>query len=78
MESVCEIRESSLTVARREAISLALEMGYLGEPRGATLDGVADALDISQHAAGELLWRGLRRLAVSTVVLDVDDPAAER
>lgn len=71
-------RESSLTADQREAILLALEMGYFEEPRGATLDEVADELDISQPAAGGLLRRGLRRLVVSTVAVDADDPADER
>ena len=70
--------ESSLTADQREAIVLALEMGYFEEPRGATLEEVADELDISQPAAGGLLRRGLRRLVVSTVAVDADDPADER
>ena len=69
---------SGLTTAQREAILLALEMGYFEEPRGATLEEVADELAISQPAAGGLLRRGLRRLVVSTVAVNADGLADER
>lgn len=56
-----------LTPTQREAIIVALEAGYFDEPRKATLEDVADELDISQPSAGGLLRRGLKRLAESTV-----------
>lgn len=56
-----------LTRDQRDALRLALEMGYFEEPRESTLSDVATALDISQPAAGGLLRRGIRRLVVSTV-----------
>lgn len=62
--------EPDLTATQREAILLALEMGYFEEPRGATLDEVAAELGISQPAAGGLLRRAIRRLVVSTVGTD--------
>jgi predicted DNA binding protein len=55
-----------------------MSLGYFEEPRGATLEEVADGLDISQPAAGGLLRRGFRRLVVSTVAADAHDPAGER
>jgi predicted DNA binding protein len=70
--------EPSLTENQREAILLALEMGYFEEPRGATLNEVADELGISQPAAGGLLRRGIRRLIVSTITPEADEPVAER
>lgn len=70
--------EPSLTQNQREAMLLALEMGYFEEPRGATLHEVADELDISQPAAGGRLRRGIRRLIVSTITPEADEPVAER
>lgn len=68
--------ETSLTESQREALLLALEMGYFEEPRAATLDEVATELGISQPAAGGLLRRGTRRLVVSTIAPDSEDPAS--
>lgn len=59
--------DADLTDSQREAILVALEMGYFEEPREATLEDVAVELDISQPAAGGLLRRGLKRLVLSTV-----------
>lgn len=67
---VPEGRDDALTDAQHEALLLALEMGYFEEPRGASLREVAEALDISQPAAGGLLRRGIRRLILSTVAPD--------
>lgn len=67
-----------LTDNQREAILLALEMGYFEEPRGATMREVADALGISQPAAGGRLRRGLRRLVVTTLAAEADDPTADQ
>lgn len=62
--------EFGLTPDQREAIVLALEMGYFEEPRAATLEEVAAELGISQPAAGGRLRRGIRRLVVSTVAVE--------
>ncbi|MFW6458659.1 MAG: helix-turn-helix domain-containing protein [Halodesulfurarchaeum sp.] len=59
--------EHILTDNQREALLLALEMGYFEEPRAATLTEVAGELGISQPSAGGRLRRGLRRLVSSTV-----------
>lgn len=67
--------EFGLTADQRDAILLALELGYFEEPREATLGEVAAELDISQPAAGGLLRRGLRRLVVSTIADGAGDPA---
>lgn len=64
---------TSLTRDQREALLVALDMGYFEEPRAATLNEVAAELGISQPAAGGLLRRGIRRLLVSTVAADRDD-----
>jgi hypothetical protein len=83
LERVCDYAspvgtEPGLTRTRREAILLALEMGYFEEPRGATLGEVAAELGISRPAAGGLLRRGLRRLVVSTVAVEADGTEDER
>lgn len=69
--------ETSLTRSQREAVLLALEMGYFEEPRAATLNEVAAELGIPQPAAGGLLRRGIRRLVVSTVAVGADEPESE-
>lgn len=56
-----------LTETQREAILVALEVGYFDEPRGATLGEVAEALDITKPSASRLLRRGVKRLAEGTV-----------
>jgi predicted DNA binding protein len=66
--------EPDLTEKQREALLVALEMGYFEEPRSAPLDDVAAELGISQPAAGGLLRRGIERLVVSTVAEDSDEP----
>jgi predicted DNA binding protein len=56
-----------LTEAQREAVLVALEVGYFDEPRGATLAELASELDISKPSASRLLRRGLKRLALATI-----------
>jgi predicted DNA binding protein len=70
--------EPDLTGKQREALLVALEMGYFEEPRAVPLDEVAAELGISQPAAGGLLRRGIRRLVVSTVADDDRGPDATR
>jgi len=70
--------DPGLTADQRDAILLALEMGYFEEPREATLDEVAAELGISQPAAGGRLRRGLRRLVVSTVGAESGRSGPER
>ena len=62
--------DAGLTAAQRDALLLALELGYFEEPRAASLRDVAAELDISQPAAGGLLRRGIRRLLLSTIAAD--------
>lgn len=56
-----------LTDAQREAVLVALDVGYFDEPRGATLGELADELGIAKPSASRLLRRGLKRLALSTL-----------
>lgn len=70
--------DADMTQSQREALRLALEMGYFDEPRAVTLDEVAAELGISQPAVSGLLRRGLKRLLVSTVADDTHEPHGTR
>ena len=56
-----------LTAAQREAVLAALELGYFDEPRGVTLEELADELGISEPSASRLVRRGLKRLLTATL-----------
>ncbi|MDZ7701304.1 MAG: helix-turn-helix domain-containing protein [Halobacteriales archaeon] len=56
-----------LTAAQREAVLAALELGYFDEPRGVTLEGLAEELSISEPSASRLVRRGLKRLLTATL-----------
>lgn len=56
-----------LTDAQREALDVALGVGYLDVPRTATLSAVADELDVSEQSASERLRRATRNLAVDAL-----------
>jgi hypothetical protein len=56
-----------LTDAQREAVLVALDVGYFDEPRGATLADLADELGFTKPSASRLLRRGLRRLALASI-----------
>jgi predicted DNA binding protein len=66
--------DTGLTDSQREALLVAFETGYFEEPRNATLSEVAADLDISQPAASGLLRRGIKRLIVSSLMDDSDEP----
>ncbi|WP_246988867.1 helix-turn-helix domain-containing protein [Halorientalis marina] len=65
---------AGLTDSQREALLVALESGYFEEPRNATLSEVAADLNISQPAASGLLRRGLKRLIMSSLKDDSEEP----
>ncbi|WP_049914504.1 helix-turn-helix domain-containing protein [Haloterrigena salina] len=66
--------DAGLTDSQREALLVALDTGYFEDPRNATLSDVAADLDISQPAASGLLRRGTKRLIVSSLVDDGENP----
>ena len=66
--------DAGLTDSQREALLVALELGYYEDPRNVTLTDVAAALDISQPAASGLLRRGTKRLIVSSLMDDSETP----
>lgn len=56
-----------LTDAQREAIRVALDEGYFGVPREATLADIAAELDVSTQAASERARRAVEALAENAV-----------
>jgi len=66
--------DAGLTDSQREALLVAVETGYFEEPRNATLSDVAADLGISQPAASGLLRRGIKRLVVSSLMDDDEQP----
>ena len=67
-------KDAGLTDSQREALLVALETGYFEEPRNATLSEVAADLNISQPAASGLLRRGIKRLIISSLMDESDEP----
>ncbi|MGM0591188.1 MAG: helix-turn-helix domain-containing protein [Halobacteriota archaeon] len=51
-----------LTAAQKEALTLAYELGYFDIPRQASLQDVADELDISDQALSERLRRAIAKI----------------
>lgn len=67
-----------LTNEQYEALTLAIDRGYFDVPRAASLDGLADELDISHQALSERLRRGHEALIEETLVVGPDhDRAAD-
>jgi predicted DNA binding protein len=57
-----------LTDAQRETLLTAYEAGYFEEPRGASLQELADELGVSPTAVGGRIRRGVARLIQRTIV----------
>jgi len=60
-----------LTEPQREAIRLAVQMGYYDIPRGCTTKELANELGISDQAVTERLRRGIVALVTQTLLTDV-------
>ena len=60
-----------LTTVQAETLRAAVECGYFDVPRRATLETLADGLDVSKQAVSERLRRGLRSLLSDTVAAPV-------
>jgi hypothetical protein len=56
-----------LTSPQYETLLTALRSGYFSIPRGASLQDVADELDVSSQAASERLRRGMKTLVDATL-----------
>ncbi|WP_435096674.1 helix-turn-helix domain-containing protein [Halarchaeum sp. P4] len=59
--------EHGLTEKQYETVETALEAGYFGVPRGATLSEVAAELGVSRQAASERIRRAMATLAADAV-----------
>lgn len=57
-----------LTPEQRSALTLAVEHGYFGVPRGISLQEIADELGISQQAASERVRRGAETVLQSVLL----------
>lgn len=62
-----------VTAAQREALVMAVEEGYFAIPRDATMEDVAESLDISTQSASERLRRGIEALVETMLVADEDE-----
>ena len=62
--------EFGLTPAQRETLVLASELGYFSVPREATVDDIADRLDISTNSVSQRLRRGHDALVRNTLQVD--------
>jgi len=56
-----------LSSVERETLSTAAEQGYFEDPRGATLQSLADEFDISDTAVSKNLRRGERKVVLRVV-----------
>ena len=59
--------EPNLTDAQRVALLTAFKEGYFEEPRGTTLEELAELLDLSPTAVGGRIRRGTERLVAATL-----------
>lgn len=62
-----------LTKAQREAMVLAVEMGYYEIPRSCTTKELAEELGISDQAVTERLRRAIQTLATNTLIVPSSD-----
>lgn len=74
LSASAESDRGGLTAAQSEALLAALDAGYYDTPRRATLEEVAERLDISRQALAERLRRGTRNLVAGVVRADPDPP----
>lgn len=54
-DATLEIDAANVTEKQREAVDLAVELGYYGRPRDATLEDLADELGVSKSAVSQRL-----------------------
>jgi len=60
-------KEDSLTAPQREALDVAVELGYFSVPREATLEDIAAELGVSKQATSERIRRAVAAVARSEV-----------
>ena len=59
-----------LTDEQRAAVVAAFGAGYFDDPRGTTLDGIAEGFEVSPRAVSKRMRRGLRNLVEATLASD--------
>jgi predicted DNA binding protein len=59
-----------LTDEQQTALTVALREGYFDEPRSASLQEIADEMDLSSTAVSGRLRRGMRNLVAATIATD--------
>ncbi|ELY61737.1 Bacterio-opsin activator HTH domain-containing protein [Natronococcus amylolyticus DSM 10524] len=67
LSDACVENPYGVTVAQREAIICALEMGYFAIPRETTLEEIADELGISTQSVSQRLRRGQENIFRTTI-----------
>ena len=67
---VPKLAQFDMTTAQRDAIVVALQMGYFSVPRECELSDVAEALDLSPNAVSERIRRGEANLFRSALTID--------
>lgn len=72
-ESTRTARDFGLTPEQREAVVLALRRGYFDLPSDATLDDLADELDVSTQALSERIRRGEREILRRVLLSSAED-----
>jgi predicted DNA binding protein len=65
--------EFGLTAEQRETLVTASELGYFSVPRAATVEDVADELDISPNSVSQRLRRAHDALVRNTLLIDARD-----
>ena len=65
-------RSGGLTSEQRRTLAVAYKAGYFDEPRGTSLESLAEELDLSSTAVGGRIRRGIRGLVEATVVEEAD------
>ncbi|WP_255196174.1 helix-turn-helix domain-containing protein [Halorarius litoreus] len=68
--------ELALTETQRETLLTAFDRGLYSVPRGATIEELAEPLDVSHQAVSERLRRGVHSLIQTTICDERDDGAA--
>lgn len=70
LEEVQAGEQYGLTDQQRAAVVAAFEAGYFDDPRGTTLDALADEFEVSSRAVSKRMRRGLRNLVAATLASD--------
>ena len=67
----------ALTEEQRETIAYAYDRGFFEEPRGTSLEELAEELDLSSTAVGGRIRRGINALVKATVIEETTTDASD-